>query len=149
VVSLSTIVSAMTAYSLNNAAFIPDGSNNLISFNDIEEVLFVIHDGTRANLSNETMVMSSNVPDSLFLASIITTANLLPVNDGELSKNYWYTVMMLIVIVCTMYGIPPTEKPNCEIWANITLCKTILQLLNFRLRFARDLSKLPQLCHLP
>jgi hypothetical protein len=118
----------MTAYSLERTAFVQDDSNNLIAFQDLEEVLFVIHDGARANLSNETVV---SWPGALY--SLAPAYTVSPESHCELSRDYEHIVMMLIILVCTALSYKPTVMHSCELWANATLCKTSFSIINLQI----------------
>ena len=51
-----TLASAMTGYNSAVEAFIKDPNNNLINFADFKRVVYIIHDGERVGLSNETVL---------------------------------------------------------------------------------------------
>ncbi|KAI1800065.1 hypothetical protein F4811DRAFT_54842 [Daldinia bambusicola] len=58
IIAWPTVAGAMTGYTTTNDAFVPDTSNNYISILSFQPVLYVIHDGERVNLSNNTYVAS-------------------------------------------------------------------------------------------
>jgi hypothetical protein len=53
-----TFASAMTGYSGNVGAFIPDANQTLVPFNQFHRVLYVIHDGKRINLTDDYYIWS-------------------------------------------------------------------------------------------
>lgn len=55
-IAFPIVVGAMTGYSTNIAAFAPDHNNALIPFTDFVPVVYVIHDGSRLNLSDRYLV---------------------------------------------------------------------------------------------
>ncbi|KAM7193918.1 hypothetical protein V8F20_008188 [Naviculisporaceae sp. PSN 640] len=51
-----TLISAMTGYRPNNAAFVRDSANSLVPFENFTLAAYVIHDGLRVNLANDYIV---------------------------------------------------------------------------------------------
>jgi hypothetical protein len=47
ILAFPTLASAMTGYTTNVKAYVPDRSSNLIAFDSFRKVQFVIHDGDR------------------------------------------------------------------------------------------------------
>lgn len=60
VVAFPTIAGAMTGYSTNAKAYIPDPTGNLIAYSDFVPVIFMIHDAERINLTADYAVAASN-----------------------------------------------------------------------------------------
>lgn len=56
--------SAMTGYTPNLKAFIPEGENTSVAFESFEIVLFTLHDGSRINYTNEYHFGLSGTEDS-------------------------------------------------------------------------------------
>jgi hypothetical protein len=50
---LPSFASAMTGYSGNVESFVPDKSNNYLSFKSFRRVLYVIHDGWRVGKTGD------------------------------------------------------------------------------------------------
>lgn len=56
ILAFPTIASAMTGYTGNVAAFVPDNSGNFVKFESFLPVLYVIHDGDRINKTKDYIV---------------------------------------------------------------------------------------------
>lgn len=52
ILAFPTLVSAMSGYDSNVASRIRDQEDNLIPFNKYSRVLYVVHDGSRINLTD-------------------------------------------------------------------------------------------------
>ena len=48
ILAFPTMISAMTAYDLNNQAYIMDRSQNMLSPTEFRPIAFIVHDGLRA-----------------------------------------------------------------------------------------------------
>ncbi|CAI6334661.1 unnamed protein product [Periconia digitata] len=53
-----TLASAMTGYTSNMKAYVPDRDGNLMAFDAFRSVLFIVHDGSRINQTDEYFVTS-------------------------------------------------------------------------------------------
>jgi hypothetical protein len=58
-----TFASAMTGYSGNVGAFIPDANQTLLPFKQFHRALYVIHDGGRINLTDHYYIFSDTYSD--------------------------------------------------------------------------------------
>ena len=56
ILAFPTLVSAMSGYDSNVASRIEDGEDNLIPFNKYSRALYVVHDGSRINLTDNYLV---------------------------------------------------------------------------------------------
>lgn len=59
ILAFPTIASAMSGYDANVASYLPDREGNFIPFNNFSRVLYVIHDGSRINQSEEYQIMDT------------------------------------------------------------------------------------------
>lgn len=51
-----TLASAMTGYTPVNKAFVQNENGNLVPFSDFQVVAYIIHDGSRVNLTNDAYI---------------------------------------------------------------------------------------------
>lgn len=58
-----TLAGSMTGYTPTSRAFMRDYTNNLVQFDDICPVSFVVHDGERINKTNEYVISYSSAQD--------------------------------------------------------------------------------------
>ena len=56
IVAFPTLMSAMSGYDSNVASRIQDRDGNLISFRDFERPIYVVHDGSRVNLTDDYLI---------------------------------------------------------------------------------------------
>jgi hypothetical protein len=51
-----TLASAMSGYDANVGAYIPDENQNFVPFNNFTRLLYIVHDGERIKISNDSVV---------------------------------------------------------------------------------------------
>ncbi|PVI05304.1 hypothetical protein DM02DRAFT_668505 [Periconia macrospinosa] len=61
VLAFPTLASAMTGYTTNMKAYVPDRAGNLMSFEAFQSIHFVIHDGDRINQTKDYLVTSPGI----------------------------------------------------------------------------------------
>lgn len=86
VLAFPTLMAAMTGYISTYRAYVEDNENNLIDYNKIREVRYLIHDGSRIHADfNKTLVITDHDKD--LISAVQDCMLYFPPNKGYLCTN--------------------------------------------------------------
>ncbi|KAF2434612.1 hypothetical protein EJ08DRAFT_627574 [Tothia fuscella] len=134
IVAFPTLASAMSGYSGNSIAFVPDQStNDYLLWSDFQQVDYIVHDGERVNLVQNFVVAKTRESCYGYRAE----------QDAAYNKSICYTRLALSDYAQN-YGLFGLNKTS-SIFNNITLPSPVLNISAFYLEDRRyyDYSTMP------
>ena len=99
VLGFPTMAGAMTGYSGNVQAFVPDQSNNLIGFSNFSLVNYVIQDGLRVNRTQNYLILGMKYKGERILFS----TEFMDVDDLQEHSRYCLSIKMMSIV-------PPSKR---------------------------------------
>ncbi|KAF2121945.1 hypothetical protein BDV96DRAFT_562683 [Lophiotrema nucula] len=134
ILAFPTMTSAMTAYSGNVQAFIPDDANNLVQFKGFERVLYIIHDGVRINQTDDFIVID---PEREIRGNYYAAKDPVLAADETYCTNYQWLHLWSCNFVnnitqyAQVYGYGGTIQNTTSLFMNFTLPSPTLNITVF------------------